>query len=195
MKQSITWQKFRNVLDDFKFVLREHSFTFRAAVVRKVFDSRHTAIILPTQFIKRIPASHSRFAKIRFVLKSGNQDKGLLSFNASGEFSHFTFGPEATRFIETFERFLSARKLSVSDVVVIKAFHSGKYYFRVKALRKPAEFFEPNGEAFTPITEKKILEDHAINIKLLAGAQEDYTKLKQAAKKEKINRLIQLKYL
>jgi hypothetical protein len=195
MKKRISKQNLRKILTDFKSVLKQRKLKFDAGTVSEIFDTQHSAIILPTKQLKRIPGAGSSFSKIRFILKSGRSPKGVLSLSTSRAFSHFSFGHEASGFGKTFNRFLRQQKILLPDVLIIKAFHSGEYFFKVKVKKQPIQFFAPEGKTFVAISEAKIISRHNLQIKQLAAAQREYTELKKVAKIEKYIHLIKLNYL
>lgn len=195
MKQHISKQTIRKILTDFKSTLKQRKLIFGARAINEMLDTQHIAIILPTKQIKRIPSSRSSFSKIRFILKSGRTPKGVLSLNPSREFSHFSFGKGAAGFAKVLNKFLRQKKLLLPDVLVIKAFHSEEYFFRVKEKKQPVRFFVPQGKIFFETNNAEIIRLHNLQIKQLSNAQREYVKMKRVAKKEKISHLIKLKYL
>lgn len=194
MKKGIPKQRIRKILNDFKSTLTQYKLTFNERAVNEMADTQHTAVILPIKKITRIPGVNSS-GKIRFMLKSGQKLKGLLSLSPSGEFSHFTFGKEAAGFTQILNRFLRQKKVLLSDVVVIKAFHSGEYFLKAKIEKQPVQYFVPTGKNFVAIKEAEIIKRHNLQIKQLATAQREYVKMKKAAKSEKLNHLTKLNYL
>jgi hypothetical protein len=195
MKKRISKNIIRRILTDCKVILKQRKILINAAALNEISETQHTAIILPTKRIKRIPSSNSSLNKIRFILKSGRTPNVILSLNLSKEFSHFTFGKGTTSFVKVLNTFIRQKKLMISDVLVIKAFHSEEYFFQVNEKKQPVKFFVAKGKTFAEIDEVEIIRLHNLNIKQLSNAQRDYEKMKRVAKKEKINHLIKLNYI